>query len=135
MSHAPNDVCGVVAQVNVSIMVKINGIVSDAAGHEQRHANVSRKTAFQTEWVDVFTASKQQQVFELLPEKTTSVTASCGKVKSQGSQGINDSKTTHVLAINGFYANNAQNNFRWNPIPLLGQAEHCLVTRPKLTAS
>ena len=135
VGYRANGVAGAVEQVNAAVTIKIHGKFVPAGGHELTEPHGTCIAAAQRKWVAACAVGGDQHLFQLAPEI---VGAGLGagvrlrKVQRQRGQGIHHAEVAHVAAIDGFHADDADDDFGGHAKLLLGTRKRLAVGMPEL---
>ena len=113
IGHRADHIRRTVEQVDLAISIKINRKLHPAAGHELRQTHRPRVAAFERERVGAGAVGERQKVLKLAFEKRLPLGGARvrgGEVKGQGAQGVDDAKRAGIAAIDGFHADDADDD-------------------------
>jgi hypothetical protein len=131
VGDAANGVGGAGRQVDVAVGVEVDREAVDAAGHELRQADGTRKGADQRSWGDGLLARQQQQFLEFVAEVGAAVAAAGREVERQRGQGIEGAETAHHAAVVGLDADDAHDHLGRHAEARLGACQGVGVGLPE----
>ena len=115
----------------MAVAVEVDRVLVEARRHELRHAERAGVAAAPGERIDAFALAEDEPALELVLEEGAAVAPAGREVEGEGRKRIDDAKVAHLLAVDRFDADDADDDLGRHAVHLLGLVEPALVGAPE----
>ena len=134
VGHGANGVRGAPEQIDAAVAIKVHGKPGPAGRHELPQPHGARVAAAHLERIDVGAVGQAQPLLQLAAEEFGALfgaRVSCREVKRQGGERVHHAEVAHLLAVDGLYPDDADDDLGGHTVFLLGAGQGVAVFLPK----